>query len=47
MLVACPKPDDFNVHWAKLAETLKKSDIKSLTVVHMELPCCSGLLHMA
>jgi len=26
---------------------LEKSGIKSLTAVHMEVPCCSGLVHMA
>ena len=32
---------------SKLNEILKQSDIKSLTVVHMEVPFCSGLVHMA
>lgn len=47
LLVACPKLDDFQAHQAKLNEVLKESGIKSLTVVHMEVPCCSGLVHMA
>jgi hypothetical protein len=47
LLVACPKLDDFQAHQKKLNEVLKQSDIKSLTVVHMEVPCCSGLVHMA
>jgi NAD-dependent dihydropyrimidine dehydrogenase PreA subunit len=47
VLVACPKLDDFNAHLAKLTEILRKSEIKSLTVLHMEVPCCSGLMHMA
>ena len=47
LLVACPKLDDFQAHQEKLNEVLKKSGIKSLTVVHMEVPCCSGLVHMA
>lgn len=47
LLVACPKLDDFKAHQEKLNEVLKRSDIKSLTVVHMEVPCCSGLVHMA
>ncbi len=46
LLVACPKLDDFQAHLQKLTEILKQSDIKSLTVVHMEVPCCSGLMHM-
>jgi ferredoxin len=47
VLVACPKLDDFAEHLAKLTDILEKSDIKSLTVVHMEVPCCSGLTYMA
>jgi len=47
LLVACPKLDDFPVHQAKLNEILQQSGIKSLTVLHMEVPCCSGLVHMA
>jgi len=47
LLVACPKLDDFQAHQEKLNEVLKHSGIKSLTVVHMEVPCCSGLAHMA
>jgi len=47
LLIACPKLDDFPAHQKKLTDILKHSDIKSLTVVHMEVPCCSGLVHMA
>jgi Pyruvate/2-oxoacid:ferredoxin oxidoreductase delta subunit len=47
LLVACPKLDDFPAHQKKLTEILKQSGIKSLTVLHMEVPCCSGLVHMA
>ena len=47
LLVACPKLDNFPAHQAKLNEILKQSGIKSLTVLHMEVPCCSGLVHMA
>jgi len=47
LLVACPKLDDFQAHLRKLADILCHSQVKSLTVVHMEVPCCSGLAHMA
>ena len=47
LLVACPKLDDFQAHQNKLIDILIQSDVKSLTVVHMEVPCCSGLVHMA
>ncbi len=47
LLVACPKLDDFQAHLKKLTDILSRSQLKSLTVVHMEVPCCSGLVHMA
>lgn len=47
VLVACPKLDDFQAHVKKLTDILSHSSVKSLTVVHMEVPCCSGLVHMA
>lgn len=46
-MVACPKPDEFQAHQVKLTEILRHSKVKGLTVVHMEVPCCSGLAHMA
>ena len=46
LLVACPKLDDFQAHLKKLADILSHSQVKSLTVVHMEVPCCSGLVYM-
>jgi len=46
VLVACPKLDDFQPHLEKLTDILSHSQMKSLTVVHMEVPCCSGLVHM-
>ena len=47
LLVACPKLDDFQSHLKKLTEILNRSHLKSITVLHMEVPCCSGLVHMA
>lgn len=46
LLVACPKLDDFDAHQQKLNRIFKESGIKSVTVVHMEVPCCSGIVHM-
>jgi Pyruvate/2-oxoacid:ferredoxin oxidoreductase delta subunit len=47
LLVACPKLDDFPAHQEKLTQILKQSGLKSLTVLHMEVPCCSGLVYLA
>ncbi|MDO5115674.1 MAG: 4Fe-4S binding protein [Synergistaceae bacterium] len=41
-LVGCPKLDGID-YAEKLAEILKNNDIKSVTVVRMEVPCCGGL----
>ena len=45
--IGCPKLDDLEAHIERLAEILKHSEVNSLTVVHMEVPCCFGFLHAA
>lgn len=47
LLVACPKLDDFEAHLEKLTQVITQSGLKSLTVLRMEVPCCSGLVFMA
>ncbi|MFC1915106.1 ATP-binding protein [Chloroflexota bacterium] len=47
LLVACPKLDNFEAHLNKFTQILQHSEPKSITVVHMEVPCCSGLAYMA
>jgi len=42
-LVFCPKLDhDPEEYLAKLAEIFRTQEIASLTVLHMEVPCCGG-----
>jgi len=41
-LIGCPKLDDGD-HSEKLTEIISANDIKSVTVVRMEVPCCGGL----
>ena len=45
--VGCPKLDDVDFYIEKLASILKANKLNSLTVLHMEVPCCSGLTHIA
>ena len=45
--IGCPKLDDPDAYVSKLTQILKGSDIKSLKIVHMEVPCCYGLIHIA
>jgi len=47
LAIGCPKFDDVNRYIDKLAAMIVTSNIKSITVVHMEVPCCSGLLFAA
>lgn len=41
-LIGCPKLDDAD-YTEKLTAILSENDIRSLTVVRMEVPCCGGL----
>ena len=45
--VACPKLDDVQPHLDKLTAILRYSDIRSIQVLRMEVPCCSGLTRLA
>ena len=46
LVIACPKLDDTTGYGEKIAEILRRNDIKSLTVAIMTVPCCSGLFQM-
>jgi len=41
-LIGCPKLDDVD-YSEKLTAILKSNNIKSVTVVRMEVPCCGGI----
>ena len=41
-LVGCPKLDSVD-YAEKLTDILKHNDIRSITVVRMEVPCCGGM----
>ncbi len=45
-LVGCPKLDSVD-YSEKLTEIIRNNDIRSVTVVRMEVPCCGGLEHAA
>ena len=46
VLIGCPKLDDANAYVAKLSEMFKLNDIRDIEVLHMEVPCCSGLVQI-
>lgn len=43
-LIGCPKLDDVD-YTEKLTEILKAHEIKSITVLRMEVPCCGGIVN--
>jgi len=45
-LIGCPKLDEGD-YSEKLAEIIRQNDIKSVTIVRMEVPCCGGLTYAA
>jgi len=46
LVIACPKLDDTSAYVDKLARILALNDIRSVTVAHMEVPCCTGLVRI-
>ncbi|MDN5302031.1 MAG: hypothetical protein PWQ60_1545 [Thermoanaerobacteraceae bacterium] len=46
-VMGCPKLDDGNYYVEKLTDIIKSNDIKSITVAHMEVPCCYGMVQIA
>jgi ferredoxin len=43
VLMGCPKFDDAEAYVDKFAQIFHEADIKSITVLVMEVPCCQGL----
>lgn len=48
LAIACPKLDsNQEVYFDKLTAMIKESNLKSITVLVMQVPCCSGLYQLA
>ncbi|HDP25322.1 MAG TPA: 4Fe-4S ferredoxin [Deltaproteobacteria bacterium] len=45
--IGCPKLDNLEAHITRLADILSTARPRSLTVVRMEVPCCSAFVHGA
>ena len=43
LMIGCPKFDDKQSYFEKLTEIFTMHEIKSVTVAHMEVPCCFAL----
>ena len=46
VVIACPKLDDKRGYVEKLAEMIRCNDLAEITVAHMEVPCCTGILRI-
>ena len=46
VLIGCPKLDEGD-YTEKLTQIIRQNDIKSLTIVRMEVPCCGGIQRAA
>jgi len=46
LAVACPKLDDNDAYVEKLSRIFADNEVRSVTVVRMEVPCCGGLEHI-
>jgi Fe-S-cluster-containing hydrogenase component 2 len=44
LAVGCPKLDDVAAYVAKLAQVFVRNPVRSVTVAHMEVPCCTGIV---
>jgi ferredoxin len=47
VVVGCPKLDDADFYVTKLTAILTQANVRSMTIVHMEVPCCTGLVRIA
>jgi ferredoxin len=43
VLMGCPKFDETEMYVHRFAQIFKEADIRSITVLVMEVPCCQGL----
>jgi ferredoxin len=46
VVCGCPKFDDVSEHTDKLTAILKENDVKEISIVNMEVPCCFGLVQI-
>lgn len=47
VVIGCPKLDDIQLYIKKLTNIIKLNDITGITVAHMEVPCCNGIIMAA
>ena len=47
VVIGCPKLDDTTPYVEKLTNIITTAKVRRITVVHMEVPCCTGLVRLA
>lgn len=47
VVIGCPKLDDVTPYAEKLAAIIGLGEVKTVTVVRMEVPCCGGISRLA
>lgn len=45
-IIGCPKLDDVQSYIEKLSRMFKGNDIKDITLIRMDVPCCGGMQRM-
>jgi len=43
VIIGCPKLDEQQMYLEKLTDVIANSGLESVTITHMEVPCCHGL----
>jgi ferredoxin len=46
VVIGCPKFDDLALYREKLTAIFRANDVRKVTVMHMEVPCCFGLVQV-
>jgi hypothetical protein len=46
VLIGCPKLDETKPFVEKLTAILQNNDILDITIIHMEVPCCTNLVRL-
>ena len=44
LVIGCPKLDDNDAYVGKLSDILVSNGVKDISLVHMEVPCCGGIV---
>lgn len=46
LVIACPKFDDVQPYVARVTEIFARNAVRSVTIAHMEVPCCNGIVRV-